>query len=173
MNNTLKIVLVGVAGVIIGFLATYFLGSKTVAPTGSATTYGGSLTVSGTDASANTNTLTIGDNGSAITELKATLCTSFTASTLATGDGIAQAASTTKAYDCAVTGVASGDVVLAQFGSSTPITTTAGSNYWAIISAKASSTAGYVSLLIYNNGPSAVPSALGVGSSTNIWYLDN
>lgn len=111
----------------------------------------------------NTGVATIGTNGSAISELKATTCNLI-------GTNASQAASTTVAYDCAVTGVASGDVVMAMLASSTPSTLTYG---WDIRAAKASSTAGYVTVLLYNGGIAAVPSVSSVGSSTNIWYMDN
>lgn len=111
------------------------------------------------------STATIGTNGSAITELKATTCA------LIGTDG-SQAASTSVPYDCAVTGIASGDVVLAQIATSTDF---AGPVFgWDIIAAKASTTAGYVTVLLANKtGAAATPSISGVGSTTNIWYMDN
>ncbi|HEY4503917.1 MAG TPA: hypothetical protein VJJ28_02320 [Candidatus Paceibacterota bacterium] len=131
----------------------------------------GTLDVTGktTLVNASTTRVSVGSSGTTVQQIIHGTCTSFTASTLATGDGISHAASTTKSYDCAVTGVVSGDVVIAQFATSTP--NSAGSLFtqavWSIVGAKASSTSGYISLLIWNNGPAAVPSAVGVGSSTN------
>ena len=110
-----------------------------------------------------TSSAVIGTNGSTISELKGTTCDLI-------GTDASQTASTTVAYDCAVTGVASGDVVLAQLATSTPVGGSAG---WSISAALASTTAGYVTVLLYNNGVAAVPSATHVGSSTNIWYMDN
>jgi hypothetical protein len=108
--------------------------------------------------------LKVGQNGSTFAELKATTCDLI-------GSNASQAASTTVAYDCAVTGIASGDVVLAQLASSTPGSASqAGS--WEIQAAKASTTAGYVTVLLKNNGAAAVPSVTGVGSSTNLWFAD-
>lgn len=137
----------------------------------------GNLTVTGTTGltglttlvNASTTRVSIGSSGTTMNQVIHGTCTSFTANTVGTGDGITQAASTTKSYDCAVTGVVSGDVVFAQFATSTP--GIAGSqftqNSWSIVGAKASSTSGYISLLIKNDGPAGVPSASGVGSSTN------
>lgn len=109
-------------------------------------------------------TVKIGTNGATMTELKATTCNLI-------GTNGSHTASTTVAYDCAVTGVASGDVVLAQLASSTPVG--GGAFGWDIRGAIASTTAGYVTVLLYNGGPSVVPSATSVGSSTQIWYMDN
>lgn len=79
-----------------------------------------------------------------------------------------QAASSTASYDCAITGVLPGDTVFATFATSTPSIV----NGWSIQGAKASSTAGYVSILISNlTGTARVPSATGVGSSTNVMVI--
>lgn len=129
----------------------------------------GTLTVSGASSLAavtTSGTLTVGSSGTALTQIIKGSCSSWNGTGLNSMDG-SQTASTTEAYDCAVTGVVSGDVVIAQLASSTPITTTAGSAYWSIVGAQASTTSGYITILLYNNGPTAVPSALGVGSSTS------
>ena len=110
-----------------------------------------------------TSTLTLGTNGSAVSELKAAQCNLI-------GMNVSHAASTTKPYDCAITGIASGDVVFAQLASSTPVGGTSG---WRIDAAKASTTAGYITVLLFNRGPAAIPSATSVGSSTNVLYIDN
>lgn len=112
--------------------------------------------------------LKVASNGTKITKFITGSCTSFTANTVGNGDGITQAASTTKNYDCAVTGVVSGDKVFAQFATSTPGTV----NGWSIVGAKASTTSGYITLLISNlTGASRVPSGSGVGSSTSYWIV--
>ena len=113
------------------------------------------------------NTVTIGTNGSAITEFKGTIAT------ISGTTDVSHAATTTKYYYASVTGVASGDVVLAQLASTSAAVTAP--NGWAIVSAQASSTAGLVDLMIRNLGTAAiVPSAAGgFGSSTNIFFLDN
>lgn len=118
----------------------------------------------GTGASVSTaGTLVIGANGSSISEFKATTCNLI-------GTDASQPASTTVAYDCAVTGIASGDVVMAILASSTPRF----GQGWDIKAAIASTTAGFLTVLLSNEtGTAAVPSATSVGSSTNVWYLDN
>lgn len=81
------------------------------------------------------------------------------------GSNASQAASSTVAYDIAVTGVVAGDTVYVQLASSTP--QTANQTYWTIIGSKASTTAGFITTLLWNNGPAASPSVSGVGSTTN------
>lgn len=113
--------------------------------------------------------LHIGPNGSTINELKATTCNFL-------GMDVSHAATSTKPYDCAVTGLASGDVVMAQIASSSPTAgqTTIG---WLIRSCHASTTADYLTCDWFNaTGASSVPSAVAndrIGSSTNVWYMDN
>lgn len=121
----------------------------------------------GTNTAPTARGLKVGDNGSEFTELKATTCN------LIGTDG-SQTASTTSAYSCAVTGVASGDVVMAILSSSTPAFPQTGVNPgWMIIGAKASTTAGFVEVLLTNfTGAAAIPSVTSVGSSTNVWYAD-
>jgi len=102
------------------------------------------------------STLQIGSSGTAFTQVVGSTCNLI-------GTDTSQTASTTKAYDCAVTGVTSSDKVLAMLASSTPV---GGSVGWSISAAKASTTAGYVTVLLYNNGVAAIPSVTSVGSST-------
>jgi hypothetical protein len=78
------------------------------------------------------------------------------------------AASTTAAYDCAITGITSTDKVIALLASTTP---RGGSSSWEITAAKASTTAGYATVLLTNNGPAATPSVTSVGSSTAVWFF--
>lgn len=71
-----------------------------------------------------------------------------------------QTASTTSAYDIAVTGVVSGDIVFVQSA-----TSTAAALPFIITGASASTTAGYITLTVFNLGPAAaVPNA--IASST-------
>lgn len=78
---------------------------------------------------------------------------------------VSQPATTTLPYDCAVTGVVSGDNVIAQLSSSTPAF--GGATGWSIVASKASTTAGFITVLLANNsGAPRIPSAYGVGSST-------
>lgn len=157
--------------VMVGVLAV-ISGASAVSTISTNISTGGTLSVTGASTLAavtTSGTLTVGSDGTALTEIIKGSCTSFTANTLATGDGLTHAASTTKAYDCAVTNVESGDTVFAQFATSTP--NSAGALFtqavWSIVGAQASTTNGYITLMIWNNGPDAIPSALGVGSSTN------
>lgn len=77
------------------------------------------------------------------------------------------AASTTVAMDCAVTGVVAGDIVFAQFASSSPIV----GNGWAVDQVSASSTSGFITLLVTNNvGASAVMPA-SIASTTRYLVL--
>ncbi len=81
------------------------------------------------------------------------------------------ATSTGYVYCTGITGLASGDNVLAQLSTTSPTTLFGG---WVITSAKASTTAGAIDMRLYNGtGAAAVPSAQQVGSSSpNIWVAD-
>jgi hypothetical protein len=80
------------------------------------------------------------------------------------GADVSQAATTSAPYDCAVSGVQSGDLVIAQLGTTTQ---NASSLRWNIEAAVASSTSGYITLRLSNGtGASAKPSVTSVGSST-------
>lgn len=169
MNKIIVGVLV-VLALVLGYFVGSYTTSKTFGATGTRFPNGISANstspvageVRGTTLTA-TGSLTVGTNGSTIAELKGTTCNLI-------GTDASQVASTTVAYDCAVTGIASGDVVMAMLATSTPV---GGSSGWSISAAKASTTAGYITVLLYNNGVAAVPSVTSVGSSTNIWYMDN
>ena len=109
--------------------------------------------------------LTIGSNGSTIYELKATTCELI-------GTNRTHTATSTFAYDCAITGLTSSDVVMAQIATSTDFSDALSG--WSITAAKASSTSGFITVILDNRtGGSANPSATGVGSTTNVWYIDN
>ena len=108
-----------------------------------------------------TTYLKVGTNGSFFAELKATTCN-------LTGMDISHPATSTQNYGCAVTGVASGDVVMAQLS-----TTTIMYGGWAIQGAIASTTSGQIDVAVINlTGAAATPSSFRVGSSTNVWYGD-
>lgn len=73
------------------------------------------------------------------------------------------AATTTKVYDCAVSGVNASDTVIASISTST----VSGSGGWVVAFTKASSTPGFIEVGVANlTGAAAVPSAQSVGSST-------
>ena len=125
-----------------------------------------SITFASTTALDAATYLKVGSNGSTIAELKATTCNFL-------GMDVSHAATSTKPYDCAITGLASGDVVLAQLATSSP---NAGQTDigWFMRSCHASTTTAYITCDITNfTGGAATPSVTAVGSSTNVWYLDN
>ena len=105
--------------------------------------------------------------GNRATEIKSLIAANCTLNTMGPASiDASHAASTTKVYDCAVTNLDSTYKVIAQFSTSTATIV----NGWSIQGAKASSTPGYAEVLISNfTGTARVPSATGVGSSTNIW----
>lgn len=109
----------------------------------------------------NAGKLTVGATGTAVTQLNFASCDLI-------GSNASQAASTTLPYDCAVTGVTSSSKVIALLASSTP---RGGSSSWEIVGAIASSTSNFVTVLLTNNGPAAVPSVSSVGSSTAVWFF--
>lgn len=86
------------------------------------------------------------------------------------GTDSSQTASTTKAYDCAITGVTSSDNIIALLATSSPVGgVSSGTIGWNIAAADASTTAGFVTVLLSNlTGANAVPSANGIGSSTSV-----
>jgi hypothetical protein len=118
-----------------------------------------------------TGDLTVGSNGSTNAEMKAATCDLVGPG----GADVSVAATSSAMIECAVTGIASGDVVFAQLATTTKATglNQPAANWW-LTSAKASTTAGFVTLWLYNGtGAATVPSAVNIGSSTNIWYVDN
>lgn len=85
------------------------------------------------------------------------------------GTDASQAATSTVAYDCAVTNLTSSFSVIAQLATTTSVVAgkTAG---WLISASGASTTAGFATVLVTNlTGAAAVPSVTAVGSSTKIW----
>lgn len=118
------------------------------------------LTVTG--ATTLSASLKVGTSGTTMSQILSGTCTLGTLGPASID--ASHAASTTKVYDCPVTGVVSGDNVIASFSTSTATIV----NGWSIQGAKASSTAGYIEVLISNlTGTARVPSATGVGSSTS------
>lgn len=80
------------------------------------------------------------------------------------GMDASQAASSTASYDCAVTGVVSGDLVFAALSTTTSNTSVLN---WAVTASKASTTAGFITLRVSNfSGAAVAPSISAVGSST-------
>lgn len=74
------------------------------------------------------------------------------------------AASSTAAFDCAVTGVVSGDYVQTQIATSSALLST---GTWEIVASAASSTSGFITEIWRNQtGAAANPSALSAASST-------
>jgi hypothetical protein len=81
------------------------------------------------------------------------------------GADVSQAATTTASYDCAVTGVISTDLVT-SFMLSTSTQNTSLLN-WSVMGARASTTAGFITVRLTNlTGTAATPSVTAVGSST-------
>jgi hypothetical protein len=70
--------------------------------------------------------------------------------------------------DCAITGVISTDLVWAQFATSTAVL-----QGWTITGSSASTTAGYVTLRVYNGtgGSAVIPAS--VASTTKVFVIDN
>ena len=98
----------------------------------------------------------LGSNGTPLALVKTGTCNFV-------GMDSSQTATTTVAYDCAVTGVQAGDVVILGRATTTP-TTNLG---FPIVGANASSTSGYITALFENlTGGDVVPSSIKVGSST-------
>lgn len=117
-------------------------------------TNSGSFTQSG--ATSLTSTVTVGSGGTAFSKLLYGNCALL-------GMNTTHTASSTKPYDCAVTGVTSSSVVFGNIStSSAPI----GQDRFQVVSVKASTTAGFITFMIYNNGASIAPSVNAVGSTT-------
>ena len=106
----------------------------------------------------------IGNLGNNVTKVIASTCDLIIGRTSQTG-------STSIAYDCAVQGARSGDIVMAQLA-----TTTIGSNIlrWHIADARASTTPNYVTVSLQNlTGTSVNPSVNAIGSSTRVLIYKN
>jgi len=133
----------------------------------------GTLIVSGLSTLANVTatSLTVGSSGTALSQIVKGTCVLTNYGVSGTGIDVSQAASSTAIYQCAadsagtaLTGVASGYTTLVQLSTTTAET----GNGWAIIGSSASSTAGYINVIVSNlSGAARVPSSAGVGSSTS------
>jgi len=109
-----------------------------------------------------TTYLTTGSSGTKVDQLITGTCSLL----LTGGTNVTIAATTTKIADCAVSGVVTGDVVFAQFATSTAV-----NGGWTITSAAASTTSGYITVGVQNNtGASAVIPA-SVASTTRYLIL--
>lgn len=103
-----------------------------------------------------TGTLQVGTNGPAIPKILEGTCSLIAPS-------YSVVASTSVAMDCAVTGVVKGDVVFAQFASSTAAT---GGPGWEVVGASASTTSGFITLSITNGTGGTVIIPASLASST-------
>jgi hypothetical protein len=141
-----------------------------ISSTGDVYVNGYATTTAATGAIATRGSLTVGPNGTALNQIVKGTCTLTNYGVPGTGIDVSQAASTTAVYQCATTvtllplsGVVSGDLTIVQFATTTAEIV----NGWAIIGSSASSTDGYINVLVSNlTGIARVPSAAGVGSST-------
>jgi len=176
MNKTLKLVLILVAGVIIGFLATFFLGSnlgsnQVSAPVGGVTNYGGGLTI---------DSIQVGSGETTISNLNAGTCylrpyaTTITASTTANVDcqGTLAWNANSTANTSALTGISMGDWVVASLSTTTTGTTVQGLR---LGGASASTTAGYIVLRIINQTGTTYtwPTTSGLASGTASYISGN
>lgn len=134
----------------------------------------GTLTVTAktTVGNASTTLLSVGSNGTTLSKLMKGTCYLTNYGTSGSGIDASQAASSTVLYQCAatngantaITGLVSGDLTIVQFAT----TTAEVLNGWVIVSSSASTTNGYINVLVSNlTGTAAVPSMVGVGSSTS------
>ncbi len=122
-------------------------------------------TVTNSAAVTNTSTFKLGSNGTTLTQIIKGTCNPL-------GMDVAQAASTTVGYDCAVTGVVSGDVVVANFASSSPTSGLGSLNDFQIKGVQASSTSGFITLKVANlTGISRTPSATNFASGTEYMIM--
>lgn len=156
MNNTLKLGLIGIAGVIIGFVAFLFLSPKTPAPTGGSTNFGGDLVVDALTVNSTltqTGAVTMGSSGTAVSTLNYGSCN-------LQPDAATIAASTTARVTChggnwsagqaaftALTGITSSSKIIASLSS-----TTAGTTFEGLVltGVTASTTAGFIETRISN-----------------------
>lgn len=145
MNKTTIVAVIALVIAIIGLFTPAGQVAKGV--------FGGVTNYDEVDATA----IKIGTSGSRLGQITASTCN------LIGTDG-SQAASSTAAYDCAISGIVSGDTVFAVLNRATAFGTNIG---WHIEATRASTTAGYATVILGNwSGVAAVPSFTGVGSST-------
>lgn len=128
--------------------------------------YYSNLPVKTSDLLESTGTFQVGSSGTAQANQITTTCSPKADVSIA-------ATSTGYAYCTGVTGVTSSDNVLAQFATSTVGLKVAADDFW-VVSAKASSTAGSIDLVIYNgSGKNAAPSAVGQAASTTVIHASH
>lgn len=83
------------------------------------------------------------------------------------GMDVSQAATSTKSYDLAITGIVAADKVIAMLSTTTPAGSAQTNIGWGIRSCHASTTPNFATCDVMNlTGAAAVPSASAVGSST-------
>lgn len=110
--------------------------------------------------------LKVGSNGSTVAELIANTCTLI-------GAGEVITASTTRPFDCAITGIASGDILIGQIATSTAYAPGQVMGF-VIVGSKASTTAGFGSFLVFNGtGADNKMSVRGYASTTSYYLIDN
>lgn len=143
---------VWIALVVIGIIA--IIGTFTPGGQSMVKSFGGTTNYDELDATA----IKIGgSSGSRVGPIIASTCALL-------GFDTTQAASSTAPYDCAVTGVVSGDVVIALSASTSQ---RALNGAWWITGAKASTTAGYITVGVFNGSNSSqVPSTAAAAGST-------
>lgn len=100
-------------------------------------------------------------------------CTGSTVAQMVKGTGslimpnyVSLVASSTLAADIAVTGVQSGDLVFAQFA-----TSTAAGAGWDIVGVSASTTSGFITLRIINNTGTTATIPASIASTTQYWIV--
>lgn len=134
---------------------------------------GGVLDTFGASTAANvvkvTGALRVGPNGSDITEMKATTCN------LSQSSAGSHAATTSKEYLCAVTGVASGDLVWAVLPAGGGDRATGNAESYGggfLVNSAFATTSGYVGVSIYNATGGATSSIAQATTSVEIFYID-
>ena len=113
--------------------------------------------------------ITVGANGGDLNELNSSTCNLSISATR-----LPFAASTTAPFNCAITGLASGDQVFVTLPAHTnfgAVNTTVHS-FW-VVAAAASSTAGQIDVWIYNGTGTATSSFVQATTSVQVWSADN
>lgn len=125
-----------------------------------AVSMGATLSVTGatTLASTTATTFKIGQSGTATT-----LALNGTCALL--GANLAVAATTTQAFDCTVAAAVAGDRVFVSLATTTPTT----NEGWKLHGANASSTSGYITILLTNLTGGTVSPAAGGNAGANSW----
>jgi hypothetical protein len=170
MNNNNKIVYGAIAiTFIVAVLALFVgIGAKAVPSTGTITTNLPSMGLADLAVGSGCDQSYTSCTGTDLTHILATTGSVLSANTT-------QSASTTAPYDIAVTNALTTDNVLAQFASTTmnSIANVSAASFptgWWITSAHASSTAGFVTVMVYNGTgrTASLAASAGIASSTNV-----